>query len=167
MRAGRREILGWSLRWDEARAKAAREGGWWPGETVSEMALREAETDPSRVLVIDDKRSLTTAELVAEAQVLARAFVARGLQPGNVISIMLPNWHEATIIYLAASFAGLVVHLIVPNYRNAEVSFMLADCGSQMIFVPENFRKFDYVEMMRAVNAELAAPRRRIAGRRS
>jgi non-ribosomal peptide synthetase component E (peptide arylation enzyme) len=140
---GRRVINGWSLRWNEVLAAQARADGSWPDETAGEMALREAARDPARVIVIDEQRRLTVGELVEEAQGLARVFIARGLKPGDVISIMLPNWHEATIIYLAATFAGLVANLILPNYRNNEVIFTLEDCGSKMIFVPEVFRKFD------------------------
>jgi acyl-CoA synthetase (AMP-forming)/AMP-acid ligase II len=155
---GRRVIHGWSLRWDEARAAEARAQGVWPDETAGDVALRAAAADPGRVIVVDEQRSLTVGELAAEAQALARVFIARGLKPGDVISIMLPNWHEATIIYLAATFAGLVSNLILPNYRNNEVTFTLDDCGSRMIFIPEIFRKFDYVEMMQAVNAGLRKP---------
>jgi acyl-CoA synthetase (AMP-forming)/AMP-acid ligase II len=152
---GRRVIHGWSLRWDEERAAQARANGTWPDETAGDLALRAMATEPERVIIIDERRQLTVRELVTEAQGLARSFVARGLKPGDVISIMLPNWHEATIIYLAATFAGLVANLILPNYRNNEVIFTLDDCGSRMIFVPETFRKFDYVEMMQDVNGKL------------
>lgn len=154
----RRVIHGWSLRWDEALAAKYRADGTWPGETAADAALRLLEAAPERVIVVDERRRLTVRELVTEAQALARSFVARGLKPGDVVSIMLPNWHEATIIYLAANFAGLVANLILPNYRNNEVIFTLDDCGSRMIFVPEIFRKFDYVEMMRDVNGKLKSP---------
>jgi acyl-CoA synthetase (AMP-forming)/AMP-acid ligase II len=154
----RRSIHGWSLRWDEARAAQYRADGTWPGETMAELALRVLAETPDRVIVVDERRNLTVRELVGEAQELARSFAARGLKPGDVVSMMLPNWHEATIIYLAATFAGLVANLILPNYRNSEVVFTLDDCGSRMIFVPEIFRKFDYVEMMRDVNAKLRRP---------
>ena len=154
----RREIHGWSLRWDEARAATYRADGTWPGETAGDVALRLLVADPERIIVVDEQRSLTVRELAGEAQDLARAFVARGLKPGDVVSIMLPNWHEATVIYLAATFAGLVANLILPNYRNSEVIFTLDDCRSKMIFVPALFRKFDYVEMMRDVNAKLRNP---------
>lgn len=156
--AARRVIEGWSVRVNEALAAAARADGSWPDETCAAMALRELARDPGRVIVVDEQRSLTVAALVAEAQALARVFVARGLKPGDVISMMLPNWHEAAIIYLAASFAGLVANLILPNYRDHEVIFILYDCRSRMIFVPERFRNFDYVTMMREVNGKLAAP---------
>lgn len=154
----RREILGWSIRWDEARARECYASGLWSRETIGDLALRALAETPEKIIVVDERRSLTVRELVAEAQALARLFVARGLEPGQVISLMLPNWHEATVIYLAATFAGLVANLVLPNYRNSEVGFTLDDCGSRMIFVPEIFRKFDYVEMMRAVNAELRQP---------
>ena len=158
MPENRREILGWSIRWDEARARESRASGLWTDETIGALALRALAATPDKIIVVDEQRSLTVKELVTEAQALARLFVAKGLKPGEVISIMLPNWHEATVIYLAATFSGLVANLILPNYRNSEVAFTLEDCGSRMIFVPETFRKFDYVEMMRAVNAELKQP---------
>jgi acyl-CoA synthetase (AMP-forming)/AMP-acid ligase II len=154
----RREILGWSVRWDESRARECRERGLWTNETIGDLALHALAATPDKIIVVDEQRSLTVRELVTEAQAVARLFVSKGLKPGQVISIMLPNWHEATVVYLAATFAGLVANLILPNYRNSEVAFTLDDCGSRMIFIPEIFRKFDYVEMMRAVNAELRQP---------
>ena len=71
---------------------------------------------------------------------------------------MLPNWHEAATIYLAATLAGLVVQPIIPALRDLEVSFLLADARSRMIFIPGSFRKFDYAAMMARVNAELKQP---------
>src|SRR5205085_2000811 len=84
--------------------------------------------------------------------------LARGLCPGDTVSFQLPNWYEAVIVNLAAAMAGLVVHPIVPIYRDAEVAFMLRDCGSKLIFVPRAFRNFDYVEMMERVNPTLERP---------
>ena len=52
-----------------------------------------------------------------------------------MVSFMLPNWHEATVIYLAATMAGMVVNPIVPSLRDRELLFILEDTESRMIFV--------------------------------
>jgi acyl-CoA synthetase (AMP-forming)/AMP-acid ligase II len=156
--AERRAIHGWSLRWDAARAADARARGLWIDETVAEIAARKAASDPDALLVVDGDVRLTAGAVYAQARTMAQAFVARGFVPGDTISFMLPNWHEAAVIYLAATLAGLVAHPIVPALRDREVSFQLGDTNSRMIFVPALFRKFDYPEMMRRVNPELARP---------
>ena len=61
---------------------------------------------------------------------------------------MLPNWHEAAVVYLAATLAGMVVNPILPSLRDAELRFILADADVRMIFIPEEFRGFDYAAML-------------------
>lgn len=154
----RRTLNGWSVRWDESRAADARADGWWSDETIGEVSARIATHDPQRLIIADGIRQLDAATLRSEAERMAWSFLRRGLQPGDVVSFMLPNWHEAAIIYLAATLAGLVAHPIVPAMRDAEMSFMLNDTGSRMIFVPARFRGLDYPEMALRVATSLTRP---------
>lgn len=154
----RKVVHGWSLRHDAALASHWREQGWWTDETAGAAARREAETRPDRILIVDGAERITAARLYGDAERIAQNMLARGIGPGKVVSFMLPNWHEAAAIYLAATLAGAVAHPIVPQLREAEVSFMLADSGSLMIFVPAQFRGFDYSAMMDRVNAGFADP---------
>ena len=59
---------------------------------------------------------------------------------GSVVSFMLPNWHEAAVVYLAATMAGMVVNPILPSLRDRELLFILDDADTRMIFVPGGFR---------------------------
>ncbi len=52
---------------------------------------------------------------------------------------MLPNWHEAAVIYLAATLAGMVANPILPSMRDRELRFILEDADSRMVFVPSDF----------------------------
>ena len=137
---GRRSSFGWTTRWDEAHAAKARADGWWTDETIGERLATLAAAEPERLLVIDGDKQLLAGELYEKAQILARQFVERGFRPGDVISFMLPNWHEACVIYLGATLAGLVAHPLVTAYRESELNFLLADSGSRMIFVPRRVR---------------------------
>ena len=64
------------------------------------------------------------------------------------MSFQLPNWHEAVLIEVACAYAGYVCNPIVTFYLVAEVSFILADAGSRVLFVQESFREFDYRTMV-------------------
>ena len=59
---------------------------------------------------------------------LAHAMLDRA-PTGSVVSFMLPNWHEAAVIYLAATLAGMVVNPILPSLRDRELQFILARRG--------------------------------------
>jgi cyclohexanecarboxylate-CoA ligase len=77
---------------------------------------------------------------------------------GSVVSFMLPNWHEAAVVYLAATIAGMVVNPILPSLRDRELRFILYDANTRMIFVPGVFGRHDYASMLDRVSAELADP---------
>jgi acyl-CoA synthetase (AMP-forming)/AMP-acid ligase II len=50
---------------------------------------------------------------------------------------------------------GLVINPIPPIYREAELSYILADCNSKLIFVPGVFRKHDHTVMLRGLRGKL------------
>ncbi len=110
---------------------------------------------PDQVAVIDGDEALTFRQLYNNALTLCAALHERGLKPGDVISFQLPNWHETMIINLAASLGRFVVNPIVPIYRDAEVGFILRSSRTRILFVPEEFRSINYVEMVERLRADL------------
>lgn len=154
----RRIVDGWSVRNDPVRAEMARKDGWWLDTTIGEAAARLAAEQPDRVLLIDGEVRLTAGQLHAWASRLADALRKRGIGLGDVVSFMLPNWHEASVVYLATALIGAVSHPLVTNFRRVELLFMLADCRSKAIFVPASFRNTDYTAMMSEVCGQMDTP---------
>ncbi len=153
----RKLIAGRWLRWDEERASNAYSHGLWVRETLADTLQQTATQAPDRVLLTDDERRLDCKTLHAEATALAHVMLAR-VRPGSVISFMLPNWHEAAVIYHAATVAGLVVNPILPSLRDRELQFILKDVNSRMIFVPTMFRQLQFAAMLSRVVAQLDTP---------
>ncbi len=153
----RREIAGHSVRWDETCARQAYAEGLWVRETLAEVLARAAADEPDRVLLIDGAVRLRAGELYTAAEALARTLAAR-FPPGSVISFMLPNWHEAAIIYCAATLAGMVAHPVLPSLREHDLRFMLDDVGSRMIFIPAGYRGHPCTTMLEQVAEQMAAP---------
>ena len=157
--ASGRTIAGRRVRWDDARATAAYAQGWWSRDTLGAMLERAAHGTPDRVVIEDGAHRVDCASLCRDARALASNMVEM-MPSGSVVSMMLPNWHEAAIVYHAATLAGMVVHPILPSMREREIAFMLADADSRMVFVPHRFRGFDYVRMLESASAGLSDPPR-------
>lgn len=151
----RKLIAGRWLRWDDARAARAYNEGLWVRSTLAEALQQAARQTPDRVLLVDGARRVDARTLHAEASALAQALLARA-PAGSVVSFMLPNWHEAATIYLAATLAGMAVNPILPSLRERETQFILDDVASRFIFIPATFRGYDYAAMLSRAIAPLA-----------
>jgi cyclohexanecarboxylate-CoA ligase len=150
-------IAGRRVRWDDERATEAYARGWWVRGTLADSLVEAAQRTPRRTVLIDGACQLDCRSLYDQASALAQALLAR-MPAGSVVSLMLPNWHEATIIYLAATMAGMVVNPILPSLRDRELLFILNDADVRMIFVPSAFGRHDYAAMMDRVVGQMDTP---------
>ena len=150
-------IGGRRVRWDDERAADAYARGWWVRSTLADSLVEAARRTPQRPVLIDGECQLDCRSLYDRASALAQALLAR-MPTGSVVSLMLPNWHEATIIYLAATMAGMVVNPILPSLRDRELLFILNDADTRMVFVPSVFGRHDYASMMDRVVSQMDSP---------
>lgn len=153
----RKLIAGRWVRWNAERAAQAYARGLWVRETLADALKRAAAQTPDRVVVVDGQQRIDCKTLHAQATTLAHAMLARA-PSGSVVSFMLPNWHEAAVIYLAATLAGMVVNPILPSLRDRELQFLLKDVGCRLIFVPMTYRNHEYAAMLSRVVAQLDTP---------
>lgn len=142
---------------DEQRAADAYRRGLWVRTTLADSLHDAARATPDRTVVVDGDIRLDCKGLHDKASALAKTLM--GLMPtGSVVSFMLPNWHEAAVIYLGATLAGMVVNPILPSLRDRELAFILSDADSRVIFVPSTFGNHDYAAMLGRVTASMASP---------
>ena len=141
-------------RQDTARVAQAYRLGLWVHTTLADSLRAAADISPQRTVLVDKDTRLDCATLHAQATALAAALLAHA-PAGSVVSFMLPNWHEAAVIYLAATLAGMVVNPILPSLRDQEVRFILEDVRTAVIFVPHQFGGHDYAAMLARVTASM------------
>jgi cyclohexanecarboxylate-CoA ligase len=139
---------------DDRNAAYSRPGLW--EDNIADTYLTvSARTNPEQAAVIDRRGTWTYAQLNGFVDDLASALQARGVGRGDVVSWQLPNWVEAAVVHLAALRIGAISNPIVSIYRHAEVNFILRQAASKAVFVPANFRGFDYSGMLTEIRAEL------------
>jgi acyl-CoA synthetase (AMP-forming)/AMP-acid ligase II len=78
--------------------------------------------------------------------------------PGAAVAFQLPNWWEACIVNMTAALFGYRLVPLLTIYRAAELGVILPASGVEALFIPQNFRGFDYTELV----GRLAQPPRHV-----
>jgi len=78
-------------------------------------------------------RSYNYSQLYQMSRCFGASLLKRGFQPGDVISLVLPNIPEFAISILGAFDSGLVVSTINPIYTPGEIRHQLSDSGSKCV----------------------------------
>ncbi|HEY1281404.1 MAG TPA: long-chain-fatty-acid--CoA ligase [Acidimicrobiales bacterium] len=100
---------------------------------VADLVRNAARRFPGRDAVREGSRVRTFAELDRQADALAAALLARGLQSGDRVALLAQNELEYVEIQVAAQRAGVV--LVPLNFRLAvpELEFIVADSGARVL----------------------------------
>ena len=108
------------------------------------LALRVRE-DPQRPFVVFGDRTLTYAQVDAQADALAAALHELGIEAGDRIALTLPNWPEFVVSAFAAARLGAVVVPLNPRFTPPELQYMLRHSESVAVVTAENWEGVDYL----------------------
>ena len=95
------------------------------------------------------------AELRHEADRVARALIALGVERGDRVGIWSPNRAEWMITQYAAAKTGAVLVNVNPAFRRRELEYALTQSGVSVLITARGFRSSDYVDMLVRLMPEL------------
>ena len=109
------------------------------GITTRDLFLRSCYRHPQRTALVDRGHRFSYQELDREANRLANALAAAGLEKADRVALYAKNCMEFVASYLAAARLGAV--LIPLNYRcvAAEIEFMLDDCRPRVLMFEDEY----------------------------
>jgi acyl-CoA synthetase (AMP-forming)/AMP-acid ligase II len=124
--------------------------GQWDDRTLWETFRAHASADPGTTAVVDldGDRQHTYAELRADVDALSAVLADRGLGPGEVATVQLPNRYESVVVALSLLRRGVVLNPVLPNYRANELRHIFAKAEPRAVFTPEVYRGFDHRPMI-------------------
>ena len=142
---------GWGLRTvPEDLAAAYREQGHWQGRSLGQVvaeglsAMGEVEFHVHSAV---RPWSGTFAQVDRAARSFASTLRARGVGPGDVVVVQLPNWAEAGIAFWAAIYLGAVVVPVVHFYGAKEVEHILSVTRPSAVVSTTTFGHVDHLTM--------------------
>ena len=121
--------------------------GAWANRLLNDWLDGDFARTPGKTAIVDGRRRVTYAELRALAHQAARAFVALGVRPGDVVTVQLPNGHEFVVVTLALEAIGAVINPVAPIFRERELTTILRLARSVAVVTTASFRGWDYPAM--------------------
>jgi fatty-acyl-CoA synthase len=127
------------------------------GQTIGENLDRAVEAYGDREALVSCHQRLryTYAQLGEAVDRLARALLARGLEPGDRLGIWSPNRAEWVLVQYATAKAGIVLVNINPSYRTSELQYALRQSGCRALVAAPSFKTSDYAAMIEEVRGDL------------
>src|SRR4051812_22953584 len=110
-------------------------------QTIGENLRGTVERFPHREALVVPHQGYraTYAELWAQVDQAARAFIARGVGQGDRVGIWARNRHEWVVTQLATARIGAILVTINPAYRAAELAYALEKAGVSLLVMAGGF----------------------------
>jgi len=91
---------------------------------------------------------LSFAELGHEVDRVARALIATGVEPGEVVAIWAPNIWEWAVTALAVHTAGATLLPINTRWKGTEAAYVLNKTKARLLFTVTDFLDTDYTALL-------------------
>ncbi|HWF17586.1 MAG TPA: AMP-binding protein [Acidimicrobiales bacterium] len=115
-----------------------------------------AKASPDHTLLVDEEgRRMTCAELRHGSIHVAERLAVAGIGPNSLVSWVLPTAIDTLVVTAALSRLGAMQNPIIPVYREREIGHILDETSVDLMIVTPQWRGVDY----RALCSNLAAAR--------
>ena len=153
---------GWGLRTvPEELAAAYRAAGHWQGRSLGQVVADGLGEGGSAAFHVHSRLrpwSGTFAQIDRAARAFATSLQARGVGPGDVVVVQLPNWSEAGVAFWGAIYLGAVVVPVVHFYCPREVDHIVRVTRPSAVVTPRSFGHVDHLATYREVLADTPVP---------
>ncbi|WP_229898085.1 (2,3-dihydroxybenzoyl)adenylate synthase [Streptomyces finlayi] len=135
--------------WSDEDAARYRAAGIWRGVPLGDALTEAAQAFPDRTAAVDRRRRITHGEVRAEADLIARGLLARGVNPGERVMVQLPNVVEFLTVTVGMFRAGVIPVFALPGHRESEVRHLIEASGAVGYVTAGRFQGFDYRTLAR------------------
>lgn len=129
----------------EIRARYERDGHWTARCWLDDLLDWNSRT-PEAVAVVDGDAVLTVGEVVDGARRLVRFLRSHGVGRGDVVSLVIPNWWEFTVVHAAVTMLGAAVNPMLTSLGSADITHILRSGGSKAVFAAGRHRGIDVLD---------------------
>ena len=129
----------------------------WASMTIGDMLDQVSEQYPDKEAIILEDRRLSYRELKDHVERVARAFLARGIQKGDKVSVWLRNCPEWISIQLALGKIGAILVPINTRFKVKELEYTLNQSDSRVLVTMDRFLNVDFAQLVYETIPELRA----------
>jgi acyl-CoA synthetase (AMP-forming)/AMP-acid ligase II len=123
------------------------EEGWWRPETLGQMLADGLAAGPDVGFCVHSEirpYAGTFGDVEQRARRLAAGLRDRGVGPGDVVVLQLPNWMEAAVAFWASAFLGAVTVPVVHFYGRKELGHIITTVEPKVYLSTEQFGRMSF-----------------------
>lgn len=122
-------------------------------ETVLRLFERQAKLNPDHPAVFFRDKSLSYSDLERQAEQVACCLLEKGIQPGDIVSVIMERSEKSVISILGILKAGAAYLPVDPDNPIDRVRYMLEDCQCRIAllnsdYLAENTQLLDQFEII-------------------
>ena len=111
----------------------------YPDGKMAERVCMQAKERPQAVALDFMGSTVTYRRLEVDIRRCAAALRAMGVQPGEAVTLALPNCPQAVALFYAINAVGAVANMIHPLSAEQEIVFYLKEANSRLLFTLDAF----------------------------
>ncbi len=108
------------------------------GKTIHELFEEQVKKRPDHIAVVFKDKELTYGELNLRANQLARVLREKGVQPKEIVAIMVERSLEMIVGFLGTLKAGGAYLSIDPEYPKGRIEYVLADSDASILLTQKH-----------------------------
>ncbi|MFN3006914.1 AMP-binding protein [Mycolicibacterium wolinskyi] len=145
---------------DDTTAARWRAEGWWEDRTIRSLLSDAAAAHPDRVALVGhrthgDKVTRTYREFDRNANHVASVLASLGVQAGDAVVVMLPNWVEYPEFIFGINEIGAIYAGIPVAYGEQQAAAILRRSKAKVLVIPRRWRSNEHLELSRRLRAEI------------
>ncbi len=103
---------------------------------LEQFLEQSARRHPHKTALVCGKSRYTYAQIEADANRLAHALVAHGVERGDRVAVHLDNSVEAVVSIFAVLKAGAVFLMVNPSTKSDKLAYVLENCRARALVLP-------------------------------
>jgi fatty-acyl-CoA synthase len=121
----------------------------WTGKTIGQTLAAAAGRYGDKVAMVFQNGSVTFNQLQQTSDLIARAFLALGVDKGDKVAVWMAGYSEWAYIYFALAKIGAIMVAVNTRYRPEELDYVLNKAkASVLILKEETAQQRDYLALL-------------------
>ena len=130
---------------------------WFYKQTVGALVNQAADRYGPREALMYAGRRWSFEQFRQETDRVARALIGLGIQPGDKVSVWMPNRAEWLFLFAALAKIGAVIVPVNTRFRTGDMQYLVNHSDSAALVLMAQSGPIDYLDMVRAVAPEIDA----------
>ncbi|MDR7080129.1 fatty-acyl-CoA synthase [Neobacillus niacini] len=140
---------------NERRQSFARKSMDWTPKPIHQFFFEMADRYQNNDYIITERKTWSYQEIQDAIRKLALNLYEQGIQKGDHVALILPNFAEFVIAKLASTTIGAVTVPVNFRLKHEELKYLINQSKSSYLIVIDEWNSFHFIEALRELSPEV------------